>query len=222
MTQHLTEKLTAFVTSYYDDRKNGPLYLSKLGQLLKDDRQPLIEAFGSLGDAVKEAGLELVARPGTSGAMAVATAEVRGRIEHQFAIATTPNAASNFSRLPFPLQIAFCLKTGAEESVAVTRSYPVRYERVSAGAAPSTGFILIDDRYRSPGLMVGNASSAELERLWAQYVAWAEEAGVEPASLQTVSPPNNALERFMAAQDPDVANRLVIPGDIIALLIRHP
>jgi len=222
MADALIQTLTDLVTGYYAERKNGPLYLSKLGQLLKDQRQPLVEAYGTLAGAIKAAGLELVARPGAAGVMAVTTADAKARVEDQFALETGPNAGSSFSSLPIPLQIAFCLKTAPDERVAVTRTYPVRYERVAAGSSPSPGHIVIEDRYRSPGLLLQNASPAELERLWSQYVAWANEAGVDPVALQTVSAPNNALERFMAAQEPDVAKRLVMPGDIIALLIRHP
>lgn len=222
MADPLIQTLTAFVVDYYDDRKNGPLYLSKLGQLLKDQRQPLVDTYGTLAGAIKAAGLELVPRPGATGAMAVTTAGNKTRVEDRFALETGPNAGSSFSSLPNPLQIAFCLKTGPDERVAVTRSYPVRYQRVAAGSAPSPGYIVIEDRYRSPGLMLTDANSAELERLWSQYVAWANDAGIDPVALQTVSAPNNALERFMAAQEPDIAKRLVMPGDIIALLIRHP
>ncbi|RZI99996.1 MAG: hypothetical protein EON90_09160 [Brevundimonas sp.] len=223
MTDATPPDLIVVVQTHYADPKAGPLWLSRLGQLLGDGRAALVEQSGSLAEAVRAVGpdkLDLISEVGNIGRVAVVTPAARDRVEKQLSGQATGESAA-FNALPTPLQIAFCLRTEPGEVVAVKTSAPVRYEKLAQGVQPPTGLLIIEERYRSPGVMLQTATKEDLERLWRNFLAWADHKGLDADLIQKRQKPANALERLMAAQSADVVERLNLPGDIVALLLRH-
>ncbi|WP_430253206.1 hypothetical protein [Neorhizobium sp. DAR64872/K0K18] len=218
MTVETLSILVDAVTRRYENNRS-PLYLSALGQLLKQDRELVIKQFGSLSKAVDAAGpnkLEMINRS-HPGAIVVVTPAVRDEVQSVLESLAT----SKFDALPAPLQIAFCLRTEAGQSVAVKVSPPMRYLRLESTEPVPAGFIAVDGVYRSPGLDLRTASTKEKEVLWRAFLGWAEKNNIAPDILVRGTQPTNALERLLSLQPPEILDRLNIPADIIAILLKH-
>jgi hypothetical protein len=225
MAEDAINALISLVQSHYNDGTGEPLYMSQAGQRLGDHRRGLVEEFGSLWAAVKHVGpdvLDVVLQDGQPDRAILITPKVREAVEARLA-ALRPSGGwtGNFRKLPFPIQVAFCLNTEAGERVAVRTSPPVRYQKLAVGEEPPAGYRIIESRYRTPGLKLDTAGPADLERLWSNYVEWAEAQHIEPERLTKASTTTNALDRLLSAQEPEVVARLVLPADIAAILLRH-
>jgi hypothetical protein len=225
VTEEALQALIDLAQSHYND-DTEPLYLSKAGQKLGEHRKVLVAEFGSLWAAVKHVGpevLDVVVQDGHADRAILITPRVREAIEARIAEGRPIGTArgASFRKLPFPLQVAFCLNTEAGERVAVRTSPPVRYQKLTASEEPPAGYRLIDGKYRLPGFKLDAAGQADLERLWNNYVEWAEANKIDPERLTKAPTTTNALERLLAVQEPDIVTRIVLPADIAAILLRH-
>ncbi|TPK85447.1 hypothetical protein [Mesorhizobium sp. B2-4-17] len=221
MSDELLHNMVELVERHYSSTEE-PLPLAKLGQLLGSLRQPLLNAYGRLSDAVDAAGgdrVQLVGR-GQPGRVTVVTPLVREAVEKQLAEAGSAGSSS-FDRLPAPIKIAFCVRTKPGERVAVRTAAPMHYTLLQPDEAVPSVYTLIDAKYRKPGLKLETASVAEKADLWRAYLDWADAAEFDAGLLASKKRSANALERLLAAQPADIVDRMNLPADIVALLLRH-
>lgn len=217
------ELLVAAVRAHYARPDAPALLLSSFGQRNKDLVIRLKEGFGSLKAAVRAAGEERIRFiDQTAGREAVAPADRAVDLEQQLleATASQRQAAMLFDTLPRSVQVAFCVRLESGEHVALDVVRPFRFSRVTAPDLIRPIQRLVPDRFRSPGVSLRSASIDEKHDLWKQFLAWADHASIDP-ELFRGGESSTALSRLLAAQPADVVPRLVIPGDILQLLMRH-
>lgn len=216
------EALIEKVIEHYRVPGNGPLFLSALGTVDRDLRLALINEFGSLLAAIKSAGTSklVTLNEGRPGSLVVATPEKKDEVA-ALLDQRSRNSEMLFDALPTALRIAFCLKTEAGQIVGIKLTPPMRYQRFDDVIAMPSGFVAIDGKFRLPGLDLRVASPKEKERLYLQFLSWADKNDIDPDLLRKTSIQSNALERLLAAQPPEILERIVLPADIVALLVRH-
>lgn len=223
MAADALDRLIAAIDEHYGKENARPLLLSTFGQKNKALVAEVKETFGSLMEAVRTAGegrIQFIDT--TSGREAVAPAAIAANLRQQLQedTASQRQAASYFDTLPPSVQLAFCVRTEAGEHIAIDTVRPFRFAKVQAPDLIRPTQRIIRDQYRRSGLSLRNASVAEREALWKHFLAWSEEVGVDPAIFRQ-GEATTALARLIAAQPADVVARLVIPGDIAQLLLKH-
>ena len=223
MIESLLKPLVELVHAHYASPKGSePFLLSRLGVALGSGRQDLVTHYGSLALAISAAGpsvLEIVGRD-QPGRETVVTPEVRDEISRKLG-ERTPAVGADFDNLPAPLKIAFCLKVEPGQQVAVQTSAPVKYVRLPDDADIPAGYVVIEEKFREPGLHLDDASNSDKERLWRLFSRWAEEHQLNHLLPNHRPPTMNALERLLAAQPADILTRMNLPADIVAILLRH-
>jgi hypothetical protein len=217
------DSLVGIVNAHYETHQT-PLLLSRFGQKNGKLLAELKAQFGTLSAAVKEAGedrLRIVDNRVGRESMAPAgvASEVVAKIQEQSA--NEKESSSSFDSLPPPVQIAFCVRTEAGEHIAVRVLPPFHYEKLSSLDLLRPGYRPLPDQFRRAGLELRHSSQHEREALWRSFVAWTHSQGLDPASFKH-GKQTTALARLLAAQPADVVGRLVIPGDIAALLLKRP
>ncbi|MGV1927541.1 hypothetical protein ACQZ6S_19750 [Agrobacterium tumefaciens] len=223
MSEDALKRFILAVQKHYEAAQAAPLLLSSFGQrngaLLKE----LKNEFGSLKAAVRAAGEQHIKFIDlTVGREAVAPAAIAAEIQLQLqeVSATQREAAANFDSLPNPLQIAFCVRTDAGEQVAVDIVPPFRFAKVTAPDLIRQTQRIIPDKYRRPGLSLQTATLEERATLWRLFLTWVEAEKLDAGTFHQAGN-TTALARLIAAQPSDVIPRLVIPGDIVQLLLKH-
>lgn len=224
MSQEILEKLVSTITAYYREN-DKPLLLSRFGQLQPELLAEVKGAFPSLAAAIREAGeerLRIVRPVGAKGQEVVAPAARSADIEKSLSnsSAALQIHAAEFDSLPIPVQLAFCLQNRAGEVVAIRTSPPFRYGRFASLDLLRPGYVVIPESFRRAGLPLKSATAQDKEGLWQSFLAWAREMRVDVAAFAQKDRPN-ALARLLAAQDPAILERLVIPADIAALLLKR-
>lgn len=219
------EELVTVVERHYEATES-PLLMSKFGQANRELREQLVLLFGNLGNAVRAVAdrLEVVKHNGLVGQEAIAPVERVWKVTEELAKRSSYKhlAATSFSLLPRPIQIAFCVKSDRDETIAVGASPPFRYVKLGPGQAIPDGMLPLGDRYRHQGLRLEKASEAEMVDLWASYSLWSAEVNFTPEGhLATVDSTSNALTRLMNAQDPSLKSQIRIPLDVIEILLKH-
>lgn len=137
--------------------------------------------------------------------------------------------------LPRALLLAFTLPIAADKFVSVRLQPKVVYR---IGDVAAAGELLIDADLRMPAEGAGDVdamSVEDVERLDTNIRAWCVRHGVEVSTLKRGARPSapqgeppqvqrtsagSALERLYAAQDPEVAKKMIVPIDIAILLGR--
>lgn len=220
------DALARFITTveeHYRQENPPPLLLSTFGQRNRALLVELKENFGSLMAAVRVAGEDRIRFiDTTSGREAVAPAAIAANLQREIqeATASQRQAANFFDTLPSSVQLAFCVRTKAGEHVTIDVVRPFRFAKVTSPDLIRSTQRIIADKFRRPGLSLRTASVAERQALWRHFATWSEEAGVDPATFRQGGA-TTALARLIAAQPADVVPRLVIPGDIAQLLMKH-
>jgi hypothetical protein len=169
----------------------------------------------------------IIARDDTSPAyVAVTTAASREIVEGYIRRRNQAKSViPDLSSLPRSVVLAFCVRQENGKSVFLHKSFPFKYE-IADPTADRDQFILIDDRYRRPGLKIGDASElspADRLDLQTKIAAWARDNGVKLEDFYATqeNKPTNALERLIAAQPRGLAERIMIPADIALILTKH-
>ena len=222
MTEELLNRLVDVVRAHYAN-SDTPLLLSRFGQANKELLIELKDKYGTLLAGVKAAGRDrLRIVDDRSGRESMAPADlapgIQLKIEQQWA--SQKEGSSNFDSLPKPVQIAFCVPTQAGELVTLRVAPPFTYTKVASLDLMRAGFRYIPDEYRKPGLLLKESTLQDREALWHLFIAWTGKEMLDPAAFRN-SHQTNALSRLLAAQPPDIMDRLVIPADIATLLLRQ-
>lgn len=224
VTEALLNQLVDAVEAHYAVPGASPLLASRFGQSNKALLNDLKAAYGGLLAAVRAAGEHRLKIADTRrGREIIAPADRAADIGHevQQQSATAEAAGSNFDSLPKSVQIAFCVRTEAGEVVTLRVTPPFDYKRIKAGDLVRPGFRTLPDDYRKPGLALTSAPLQDKQALWQQFLAWAKQEMLDPATFQPAKRDGNALARFLAAQPSDIIGRIVIPADIAEILLRR-
>jgi len=229
-------EIEQLVKEHYDQPKAGILLLSKLGTRLvqkgvwppEGEKRSLYE----IADAMPS--LSLVREDEKTSFIPVT---LKGD-EQRAHVAIADRQKRFFLRgLPRPLLLAFTLGMDDGQRMSVSLEPKVRFR-----TAPSIehDMIIVDDDLRLAGLDVTELDEIDINtiaRLEANIKTWCGRHDIDPSSLPrarsrqspkdaapspAASPPSSALERLYAAQDPDVARRLIIPADVALALSRMP
>jgi len=222
VNEALLTQLVEAVRAHYEDQSAPPLLASRFGHLHKPLLQELKAEFGTLLGAVRAASeqrLKIVdQRPGREViAPADRAADIEVRVRERSA--SDKEAGSNFDSLPRAVQIAFCLRSDGD-LVTLRVTPPFDYKRVASADLIRPGFRHVPDEYRKPGLSLTSAALQDKHALWQSFLAWTVEEQLDPATFR-ISRDTNALARFLAAQPPEIIDRIVIPADIAAILLRR-
>jgi hypothetical protein len=129
-----------------------------------------------------------------------------------------------------PVLLAFCVSV-QNQPVYVKRTKPFRYEVGSIPPERASDYIFVDPEFRRPGLRIDHPhllSHSDKKDLESLIQKWAISHGIqveqfsrlEPEEKEMTDGGRSALDRLLAAQPPDVAQRMMIPADIAQILSR--
>lgn len=220
------------VEKHYRENSGSPLLLSDLGEALrKQELWPLVEWQGkNLREFIQESSDPdlLIVRDKNSPAYIAVTTRASKDVVEQF-ISRRAQAQAiipDLEALPRSVLLAFCVQQESGKRVFLRRSPPYRYLVETPTGEHERDFILVEDRYRRPGLKVGDVSemtAADRLDLQTKIAAWSRDNGIQLGKFYRdwEKKNTNALERLVEAQAPEIAKKLVIPGDIALLLVQH-
>lgn len=157
MTTVTPERVTELARKHYatcDD----PLWLSDLGNMLKDpanDDEPSFGEHGTLSGVIRAAGegnLQLVRHEKIKARIAVTVPEKRSIVERQVNFLETPQSELSYiEQLPRAMLVAFCHRSADEMYLRV--SPPFRYHKGQlSDTEDKDRFIRVDPEFRRPGL----------------------------------------------------------------------
>ena len=134
-------------------------------------------------------------------------------------------------RLERTLHVRYCSRSVHNQTVYVRRSRPFRYEVGTLSPDRASEYIIVNPEYRRAGLRVDRLQLVPLSDrrdLEARIQEWAAAHGLQVEQFSrlhdgekgTPEAGKTALDRLLAAQPQDVAQRLSIPADIAQILTR--
>jgi hypothetical protein len=233
--EEFQERTKAMVREHYA-KTRAPLLLARLGKdIERADLWPSDRGQRSLKQLINDTcgpDLQIVWDKRSPAYIAVVTPEVRAEVEAQIAARLGENeqVPVRVEDIAWPVLLAFCVDVH-NEPVYIRRTRPFRYEVGSIPPGRTSEYILVEPEYRRPGLRIDRphllpqGDKRDLEALiqkWAvvhgigieQFSRLEQEAKEGPETGRT------ALDRLLAAQSQDVAQRLLIPADIAQILAR--
>jgi hypothetical protein len=234
MTEGPRQAVLELAEQHYG-KSDEPLYLAGLGQALRARKVwPIEGETRSLKDWLKtlEPDVRVIQDETTPARVAIATPAKAERVDE---ILLGLRNAEFLGALARPVLLAFCVRGIENGPVFILRRPPFKYTLVQ----PEDGenYHVVPPEFRLPGLRLvtlGRMAPSDVARLGANIQRWAGARAIDLASLSRevadVQRPMaeevaigtmSALDRFIAAQRPDLRNQIVIPADIAALLSRH-
>jgi hypothetical protein len=233
--EEFKEKTIAIVRAHYAANRQ-PLLLAHLGTTLdKDKAWPTDRGERSLKQLLKDYAcpdLDILWDKRSPAYVAVVTPDVRDSVLAQIEERLGNNKPVNvrLEDIARPVLLAFCIDA-RDQPVYVKRSRPFKYE---IGALPidrASEYVLVEADYRRPGLRVDRLqalASSDRHDLEARIHKWASTHGLpveqfvrlDQDEKEIAEAGKTALDRLLAAQSPDVAQRLMIPADIAQILSR--
>ena len=213
-----------------------PLLLAHLGaEIEKGDEWPTDRGQRNLKQLITETcapDLQIVRDRRSPAYIAVVTADVRADVEAQIAdrFAETDAVPVRLEEIVKPVLLAFCVNV-QNQPVYVKRTKPFRYEVGSIPPDRAADYLLVEPEYRRPGLRIDHPQLLPLsdrKNLESLIQKWAAVHGVQVEQFSRIDQDErepseagrSALDRLLAAQSPDVAQRMMIPADIAQTLSR--
>jgi hypothetical protein len=230
------EQIKTIVRAHYGT-KRAPLLLAHLGaEIEKLDAWPTDRSGRNLKQLITDHGgtdLQIVWDRRSPAYIAVVTPDVRNDVEAQISQRLDSNDAVHvrLEEIARPVLLAFCIQVHNDAPVYVRRSRPFRYEIGSISPDQASDYVIVEPEYRRPGLRIDRPNLVALSDrrdLEGRIQRW---AAVHSLNIEQFSRLNQdekeipdttktALDRLLAAQPPDVAERMVIPADIAQILAR--
>jgi hypothetical protein len=227
----LISSLRKVVADHYE-KDSSPLLLSDLGDVLR--KQQLWPSKWTEGKTLRQVIEEahdpdlLIVRDKNSPAYVAVTTEANKKIVEQFIERRSQTAATipDLDALPRSVLLAFCVRQENGRHVFLRKSPPFRYETNVPAEDERDQFLLVEERYRRPGLKVtevSEVSATDRLDLQARIAAWSMDNGVQLEAFYRYRAKKhaNALERLLAAQPRGAAEKIMIPGDIALILSQH-
>jgi hypothetical protein len=228
-------KIKETVRTHYAANRT-PLLLAHLGtEIEKRDEWPTDRGQRNLKQLITETctpDLQIVWDRRSPAYIAVVTPDVRADVEAQIAdrLADKDAVPARLEEIVKPVLLAFCVNV-QNQPVYVKRTRPFRYEVGNIPPDRATDYILVEPEYRRPGLRIDHPnllSLSDRKDLESLIQRWAAVHGVQVEQFsrvyqdekETLEAGRTALDRLLAAQPPDVAQRVMIPADIAQILSR--
>ena len=213
-----------------------PLLLSHLGvEIERNDEWPDDRGQRSLKQLIMETcapDLDIVRDRRSPAYIAVVTPDVRAAVEAQIAERFAEGAVVpvRLEELAKPVLLAFCVNV-QDQPVYIKRTKPFRYEVGIIPPERATDYLLVEPEYRRPGLRIDHPHLLGLndrKDLESRIQRWAAVHGIQVEQFSRIDQEEKevaeagrtALDRLLAAQPPEVAQRLMIPADIAQILSR--
>lgn len=223
------------VRAHYAE-SHTPMLLAHLGSVIeKEQTWPSDRGQRSLKQLITDTcgpDLQIVFDKRSPAYVAVVTPESRADVEAQIASRlggkeTVPVRLEDLAR---PVLLAFCVNV-QNQPVYVRRIRPFRYEVGSIQTERANEYVVVEPEYRRPGLRIEHPQLLPLSEkrdLEGLIQKWAAVHGIEIEQFSRLEQDEKdmlesgktALDRLMAAQASDVAQRLLIPADIAQILSR--
>ena len=233
--EEFQQRVKELVRTHYAGNRT-PLLLAHLGlQIEKLQAWPSDRGQRNLKQLITETcepELQIVWDKRSPAYIAVVTPEVRSEIESQIATRLGSTAASQvrLEDIAWPVLLAFCVNI-QNQPVYIKRTRPFRYEVGSIPADRVTEYVLVETEFRRPGLRIDHPDQlpiSERRDLESLIQRWAAVHGLETDQFSKREQDEKvgsetgktALDRLLAAQPPDLAQRLMIPADIAQILAR--
>jgi hypothetical protein len=228
-------RIKTMVREHYE-KTRVPLLLSHLGSRIeKADEWPTDRGQRSLKQLIAdtcEPDLQIVFDKRSPAYVAVVTPEVKAEVETQIAarLGEKDTTRVRLEDLARPVLLAFCINL-QNQPIYIRRIRPFRYEVGTIPAERETEYVVVESEYRRPGLRIDNLNHVtltdrrDLENL---IQKWATVHGLDIEQFSRLDQDEKevpdtgktALDRLLAAQAPDVAQRMMIPADIAQILSR--
>lgn len=229
------QKIKGRVRAHYAANRT-PLLLAHLGvEIEKNDEWPTDRGQRNLKQLITETcgpDLQIVWDRRSPAYVAVVTPDVRADVEAQIAerFADKDAVQVRLEEIVRPVLLAFCVNV-QNQPVYIKRTRPFRYEVGSIPPDRATDYILIEPEYRRPGLRIDHLNLLQVsdrKDLESLIQKWAAVHGVQVGQFSMIDQDEKepseagrtALDRLLAAQPPDVAQRMMIPADIAQILSR--
>lgn len=227
----LIEGIKRVVGEHYT-ANSSPLLLSELGARLR--KQGVWQGEASEGKSLRqfiESAQDpdlLILRDKKSPAYIAVATQSHKQIVEQWIERRIQSVSEvpDLEALPRAVILAFCVQLDPGGSVYLRRFAPFRYETLLPNGSERDLFVIVEDRYRRPGLKLSEPSELDASDrldLQTRIAAWSKDKNVpiEGFYRHTAKKHTNALERLIAAQSPSLAEKIVIPGDIAVMLSRQ-
>ena len=218
-----------------------PYYLSQLGKFFrsKDIQIPERVQFKDYLVSRFHGRLVVVQDPDHPAKIAIAPLDKQAIVQQQLMGQSSEpldGATLDHSRLPFALVAAFCKIPLPGTQVYFHVSRPFRYE--TSMRAPDGNYVEIEENFR-PSSLAGkpahDLSHGDKQTVYQHIEKWADansldlrglyyDSGIKPtkSSMHPSQLEDNALQRLVDAQEPELKERIRIPGDIASTLMRLP
>jgi hypothetical protein len=229
------QKIKNRVLTHYAASRT-PLLLAHLGtEIEKNDEWPTDRGQRNLKQLITETcapDLQIVWDRRSPAYIAVVTPDIRADVEAQIAdrFADKDAVPVRLEEIVKPVLLAFCINV-QNQPVYVKRTRPFRYEVGSIPPDRATDYILVEPEYRRPGLRIDHPHLLPLsdrKNLESLIQKWTAVHGVQVEQFSRIDQDERepseagrtALDRLLASQPPDVAQRMMIPADIAQILSR--
>jgi|GEM_PF-1535805 len=233
--EQFQEKVKGMVRTHYAATR-APLLLAHLGSAIeKEQAWPDDRGQRSLKQLITDTcglDLQIVFDKRSPAYVAVVTPEVRAEVVAKISerLGEKDNTPVRLEDLARPILLAFCVNV-QNQPVYIRRTRPFRYEVGSIPSDRATEYVVVEPEYRLPGLRIDHPhllSLSERRNLEGLIQKWAlvhnleieQFSRLEQDDKEVFDTGKTALDRLLAAQPPDVAQRLLIPADIAQILSR--
>ena len=239
-TQEIDELVLKAVKAHYAEH-SAPFYLAALGNLFRsqDIELPPGVRFKDYLSSRFHGRLVVIQDPEIPARIAIAEPERESAIRRQLSGQSTELADDSevdYGRLPIALIAAFCKVPLPDSQVYFRTTKPFRYETLLH--PPDDNYVEISETFRPTSLAgksVHTLSFGEKQTVYACIEKWADANAVDLRSLYydrslqkrqqergQEEAAQNALQRLINAQEPELRGRIRIPGDIASTLMRLP
>ncbi|MDL2315527.1 hypothetical protein LJC59_00390 [Desulfovibrio sp. OttesenSCG-928-A18] len=219
MTDLAIDKIQDEIWNIYKQHGEKPMLLSQLGEQLRSVTA-LPEGY-RLSELIKIIdGLEIT-YPGKSGVPYVYSKPSLKESDLDRIV---------LSQIRKSILSAFTVPLRADEQIYLSLSYPYTYSRHRNKAKQP--YVIVENKYRiiTEELDIDTMQDSIVSQLLGNIKSWSNEHSVGDEIIYWTTKKDieiktnitsNALERLLAAQDVDVRSKLLIPGDIAEILIKH-
>ena len=236
-----TDQLVIEAVENHYNEQNNPFYLAELGKFFRSENIKIPPGV-RFKDYLKSrfyGRLVVVQDEDHPAKIAIAPPEKQVAILQQMSDQSSElleNSDIDYARLPLALVAAFCKIPLPNTQVYFRITRPFRYE--THMRAPHSNYIEIEEQFR-PSMLAGKSvhdlSYVEKRSIYKLIEEWATAKSVDLRDLYydrgvkqakpregTGSLADNALQRLINAQEPELRERFRIPGDIASTLLQLP
>ena len=218
--------------------RSHPYYLAELGQFFRSQgiAIPAGKRFKDFLSEIFQGRLVVVQDPNVPAKIAIALLHNREQVQQQLTepfLSAPGHSPIEVNRLPFSLIAAFCKKPDSGNRVYYRTVHPCRY--AVGSLAPNDSYVEIDEQFRQSipeGTSVHELSSEVKQEIYHRISEWAaaqninletmyvgERGRLQSSGSNRMIPISNALQRLIAAQEPELRKRIQVPGDIVLALM---